>query len=147
MTVAGQTGSTTLRNGGGGAHGLDVKSLTALSRPEDGPFWIVAEGAGTSPPALNLSVLKYKDSVDDNDFVMIPVLDQSIGWDLRGKTVEIVTTRDFRSSIAPEVVAKLNERWKAYGIIWARVVESDALTIQIPQQPLTLNCMPKSLPR
>ena len=147
MAVANQAGSTTLRNGGGGAHGLDVKSLMALSHPEGGPFWIVAGGTGTSPAVPNFSVLKYEDTVNDNDFVMIPVLDQSIGWDLRGKTVQITTTRDFRSSIAPEVVQKLNEKWKDYGTVWARVVESDTLTIQIPQEPLTRNCMPKPLPR
>jgi hypothetical protein len=147
MAVTNQTGSTTLRNGGGGAHGLDIKSLMALSHPEGGPFWIVPGGKDTSPAVPNLSVLKYKGAVDDDDSVLIPVLDGSVGWDLRGKTVQIVTTRDFRSSIAPEVVAKLNEKWKAYGIIWAQVVESDTLTIQIPQVPLTRNCMPKPLPR
>jgi len=145
MTVAGQNGSTTLRNGSGGAHGLDVKSLMALSRPEGGPFWIVAGGTDTSPAVPNLSVLKYKGTVDDDDFVMIPVLDRSVAWDLRGKAVQIVTTRDFRSSIAPEVVEKLNERWKEYGTVWTRVVESNTLTIQIPQEPLTRNCMPKPL--
>jgi hypothetical protein len=144
MAVANQAGSTTLRNGGGGAHGLDVKSLMSLSRPEGGPFWIVTGGTDSSP---NLSVLKFPGTVDDNDFVMIPVLDQSIGWDLRGKTVQVTTTRDFRSSIAPEVVQKLNEKWKDYGTVWARVVESDTLTIQIPQEPLTRDCMPKPLPR
>src|SRR5262245_16911684 len=44
MTVAGQNGSTILRRGGGGAHGLDVKSLMTLSRPEAGPFWTVPGG-------------------------------------------------------------------------------------------------------
>jgi hypothetical protein len=60
--------------------------------------------------------------------------------DLRGKTVQIVTTRDFRS-IAPEVVEKLNEKWKDYGTVWARVVESDTVTFRIPEEPLTRNCM------
>src|SRR5262245_40125898 len=55
-----------------------------------------------------------------NDFVWSPVLDRSSGLDLRGKTVQIVTTRDFRK-LPPDVVEKLNENWKAYGIVWAGV--------------------------
>ena len=69
--------------------------------------------------------------------------------DLRGKTVQIVTTRDFRS-IVPEVVEKLNEKWKDSGTVWARVVESEPLTFQIPREPLTRSCLSRSkqqLPR
>lgn len=145
MAVSGQDGFTTLRNGGGGAHGLDTKSLMAQSRPEGGPFWIVPGGTDTSTEVPNFSVLKYKDSVDDDDFVMIRVLDRAAGLDLRGKTIQLVTTRDFRSSIAPDVVEKLNEKWKAYGAVWARVVESETLTLRIPQEPLTRNCISKPL--
>jgi hypothetical protein len=138
MTVDGQSGSTILRQGGGGAQGLDVKSLMALSRPEAGPFWTVTGGKGASPSVPDLSVMKFQDTIDD--FVIIPVLRPSSGVDLRGKTVQIVTSRDFRSSIAPEVVEQLNQKWKEYGIVWARVVESDAVTIRIPGEPLTRNC-------
>jgi len=139
MTVAGQNGSTILRRGGGGAHGLDVKSLMALSRPEAGPFWTVPGGKDTSSTVPELTVMKYRDTVYDDDAVMIPVLVRSSGSDLRGKTVQIVTTRDFRS-IEPEAVQTLNEKWKDYGTVWARVVESETLTFHIPQEPLTRNC-------
>lgn len=43
------------------------------------------------------------------------------------------------------VVATLNERWKDYGTIWAQVVESETLPIQIPQEPLTRNCLTPSI--
>jgi hypothetical protein len=141
MTVAGQNESTILRDAT--ISGPDVKSLMALSRPEDDFFWTVAGQKDGSPPALKLSVLKFSDTVDVDDFVAIPVLVRSSGLDLRGKTVQIVTSRDFRS-ITPEVVEKLNEKWKNYGTVWARVVESDTLTIHIPQAPLTRNCMPSN---
>ena len=52
------------------------------------------------------------------------MLDLSSGLDLRGKTVQIVMTRDFRS-LAPEVVEKLNEKWKDYGTVWTGVAESE----------------------
>ena len=97
----------------------------------------LARIAGNTAPKL--SVLKFKDTVEDTDFVVVPVVVRASGLDLRGKTIQIVTTRDF-GSIAPEVVEKLNEKWKNYGTVWARVAESDTLTIQIPQEPLTRNC-------
>jgi hypothetical protein len=49
-------------------------------------------------------------------------------------------TRDFRS-LAPEVVEKLNEKWKDYGTVWVGVAESETLTLRIPEEPLTRNCM------
>jgi len=137
MLVPGQNEPTILRNARIGAP--DVKSLLALSRPEAGPFWVIAGEKDASTTAPNLSVLKYKDTVEDNDTVLIPVLDRSSGLDLRGKTVQIAMTRDFRS-IPPNVVETLNEKWKDYGIVWAQVVESDTLTLRIPEQPLTRNC-------
>jgi len=135
MTVVGQSGSTILRNSGRSGGNFDEKSLMALSSPEAGPFLRV--GAGNTAPKL--SVLKFKDTVEDSDFVVVPVVVRASGLDLRGKTIQIVTTRDF-GSIAPEVVEKLNEKWKNYGTVWARVAESDTLRIQIPQEPLTRNC-------
>jgi hypothetical protein len=138
MTVAGQNGSTILRDATTSGGGLDLKSLMALSSPEAGPFWTVP--GGTVP---KLSVLKFKGTVDVDDFVVIPVLVRSSGLDLRGKTVQVVTARDF-GSLAPEVVEKLNEKWKDYGTVWARVAESDTLTLRIPEEPLTRDCRPPS---
>ncbi len=75
-----------------------------------------------------------------NEGVAIPVLDRSSGVDLRGKTLQIVATRDFRS-LTPDGVEKLNEKWKAYGTVWAGVAESRTLAIQIPANPPTRSCI------
>jgi hypothetical protein len=136
--LAGQNGSLIERKGGGGPQ-LDVKSLMALPGPEAGPFWIVDHGKDASL-STNLSVLRYKDAVDDNEFVLIPVIDSDAGVDLRGKTVQIAITRDFRSSIAPDVVVKLNEKWKDRGTVWTGVAESETISLQIPKEPLTRKC-------
>src|SRR5262245_58332050 len=131
MTVAGQNGSIVLRSVEGS---MDVKTVMAMSRPDTGHFSIIAGGKYAWSTGL--------------EGVVIPVLDRSSGWDLRGKTIQIVMTRDYRS-LAPEVVEKLNEKWKGYGTVWAGVVESEPLTFRIPAEPLTRNCMPpsSSLPR
>lgn len=123
MTVAGQTGSTVLRRARNG--GMDVKTAMAFSKPT-GPFSIVAGG---------------KDAwYTEVEGVVIAVLNHSSGVDLRGKTVQIAMTRDFRS-LAPDVAEKLNEKWKDYGTVWMGVAESETLTFQIPQKPPTRNCI------
>jgi hypothetical protein len=123
MIVAGQTGSIVLRNVGYG--GMNVNTVMAMSRPEL-PFSIIAGGKDALSTAP--------------EGVIIPVLDRSSGLDLRGKTVQIVTTRDFRS-LAPEVVEKLNEKWKDYGTVWTGVADSETMTFRIPEEPLTRNCI------
>jgi hypothetical protein len=123
MTVVGQNGSTVLRSVEGGS--MDVKTVMAMSSP-DIRFSIIAGG-------------KYGWSTG-SEGVVIPVLDRSSGLDLRGKTVQIVMTRDFRS-LAPEVVEKLNEKWKDYGTVWTGVAESETMTFRIPEEPLTRNCV------
>jgi hypothetical protein len=75
-----------------------------------------------------------------NEGVVIPVVDRSSGVDLRGKTVQIVMTRDFQS-LAPDVVEKLNAKWKNYGTVWTGVAESETLTIQVPANPPTRSCI------
>lgn len=124
MTVVGQNGSTVLRNVGGG--GMDVKTVMAMSSPDTRHFSIIAGGKYVWSTGL--------------EGVVIPVLHRSSGLDLRGKTVQIVMTRDFRS-LAPEVVEKLNEKWKDYGTVWAGVAESETVTFRIPEEPLTRNCV------
>ena len=57
----------------------------------------------------------------DLEGVVIPVVDRSCGLDLRGKTLQIVMTRDFRS-LPPDVVEKLNETGRT---IWTGVAESE----------------------
>jgi hypothetical protein len=123
MTVVGQNESTVLRNVGNG--GMDVKQVMAMSSP-DRRFTIIAGGKYVWSSGL--------------EGVVIPVLHRSSGLDLRGKTIQIVMTRDFRS-LAPEVVEKLNEKWKDYGTVWAGVAESETVTFRIPQEPLTRNCV------
>jgi hypothetical protein len=123
MTVTGQSGSTIVRNVGNGA--MDVKRVMAMSSP-DRVFTIIDGG-------------KYAWSTAPEG-VVIPVLDRSSGLDLRGKTIQIVITRDF-GALAPDVVEKLNEKWKDFGTLWTGVAESEPVTFQIPQEPLTRNCV------
>jgi len=123
MTVDGQNGSTVLRNATGG--GMDVKGVMALSSP-DRNFMIIAGGKYVWTTVL--------------EGVTIPVLDHSSGVDLRGKTVQIVMTREFRS-LAPDVVEKLNEKWRDYGMVWVGVAESNTLMFNIPPEPVTRNCI------
>src|SRR5262245_32858584 len=122
MTVAGQ--STILRNVGNG--GMDVKTVMAMSSPDAHSFPIIAADKYAWSTGL--------------EGVVIPVVDRSSGLDLRGKTGQIVMTREFRS-LAPDVGAKLNEKWKDYGTVWTGVAESATLTFQIPEEPVTRNCI------
>jgi hypothetical protein len=122
MTVDGQNGSTVLRNAT--REGMDVKGVMGLSSP-DRNFTIITGG-------------KYVWSTGVEG-VSIRVLDHSSRVDLRGKTVQIVMTRDFRS-LAADVVEKLNEKWKNFGTVWTGVAESNTLMFYIPPEPLTRNC-------
>src|SRR5215831_4924986 len=124
MTAAGQNGPIVLKSVEAGG-GMNVTRVMAMSSP-DGPFSIIAGG-------------KYAWSTG-SEGVVIPVLDRSSGLDLRGKTVQIVMTRDFRS-LAPEMVEKLNEKWKDYGTVWVGVAESETVTFRIPEEPVTRNCI------
>jgi len=123
MTVPGQNGATVLRNARN--DGMDVKRVMAMSGP-DAQFSIVAGGKNTWYTGL--------------EGVVIPVLERSSGLDLRGKTIQIVMTRDFRS-LEPELVKNLNEKWKAFGTSWVGVVKSNTMQFQIPKEPLTRDCM------
>ena len=138
MIVPGQNEPTILRDARTSVSGMDVDSLMALASPEAGPFWTVAGGQGASMPTL--SVLKFQGAFYQDDLVAIPVLVRSSGLDLRGKTVQIATTRDFRF-IAPDVVQKLNAKWKDRGTVWTQVAESETVTLHIPQEPLARNCL------
>jgi hypothetical protein len=126
MTVDGQNGSTDLRNATRGL--LDVKGVMALSAP-DSLFTIIAGGKYVWSTAL--------------EAVAIPVLRLSSGLDLRGKTVHLLMTREFRT-LAPDVVKALNEKWKDYGTVWTGVAESNSLIFNIPPEPLTRgSCNPQ----
>lgn len=125
MTVEGQNGSTVLRNATRG--GMDVKGVMAMSGP-DRNFTIIAGG-------------KYAWSTVQ-EWVVIPVRTRSSGVDLRGKTVQIVMTRDFLS-LPPDVVEKLNEKWKDFGTVWTGVAESNTMTLYLPKEPLTRDCTQK----
>jgi hypothetical protein len=103
---------------------MDAKGVMALSSP-DSLFTIIAGG-------------KYAWSTG-REWVMISVLNRSSGLDLRGKTVHIVMTRDFRS-LASDVVEKLNEKWKDSGTLWTGVAESNTVTFYMPKEPLTRHC-------
>jgi hypothetical protein len=121
MTVAGQGGSTLLRNA---TRGIDVKAVMALPRPD--ATFLVIDG---------------KRAVSSSSFegTVIPVLDLSHGVDLRGKTVQLVMTRDFQS-LSPQAEQKLNEKWKDYGTVWTGFVESNMMTLYISKEPLSRDC-------
>jgi hypothetical protein len=38
-------------------------------------------------------------------------------------------------------VEKLNEKWKDYGNVWMGTAESETMTLRIPAEPLTRNCV------
>jgi hypothetical protein len=59
--------------------------------------------------------------------------------DLRGKTVQLVMTRDFQS-LSSQAVQKLNEKWKDYGTVWTGLVESNTMTLYISKEPLSRDC-------
>ncbi len=141
ITVAGQNEPSILSDYPirGKAALRDEKSLLALSRPND-LFWIVTAQTNRPSDVAKFSPKFPPGDGEVDDFVAIPVMARSSGIDLRGKTIQIVISRDFRS-IAPEVVEKLNKNWKDYGTVWAQVVESDTLSFRIPDEPLTRNCM------
>ena len=122
MTLDGQNVSTVLRNATSG--GMDVKGVMAMSSP-DRLFTIIAGGKYAWSTGL--------------EGVVIPVLHRSSGLDLRGKTVHIVMTREFRS-LTSDVVEKLNEKWKDSGTVWTGVAESNTVTFYMPKEPLTRNC-------
>ena len=125
MTVVGQNGSTVLREMGNRNRRMNVNEVMALSSPNF-QFTIIAGG---------------KDGWSSgNEGVVIPVLDHSSGLDLRGKTVQIVMTRDFLS-LAPDGAARLSEKWKNHGTVWTGVAESNTLTLQIPKEPETRSCI------
>jgi hypothetical protein len=125
MTVAGQNGSTVLRTVQG--PGMDVNKAMAVPSPDARSGFSIIPGGNY---ALSTGA----------EGVLIPVVDRSSGVDLRGKTVQIMMTRDFRS-LTSEAVEKLNEKWKDYGRIWTGVTQSEAVTFRIPEEPLTKNCV------
>jgi hypothetical protein len=103
---------------------MDGKRGMAMSGP-DSLFTIIAGG-------------KYTWSTEPVG-VTIRVRDHSTGTDLRGKTLQIMMTRDFRS-LAADVVERLNAKWKDYGTVWTGIAESNTLTFNIPPEPVTRDC-------
>ena len=140
MNVAGENRTTIVRNWQGGS--MDAKQVMAMSRPDILPSRFSIVPGGKTESSTGPDLLQCLSAADrcTSTSLAIAVLNRSSGLDLRGKTVEIVTTVDYRS-LTPEVVEKLNEKWKDYGTLWARVVESNTLTFHIPQEPLTRNCL------
>ena len=128
-TVAGQNTPVASRRGGGGTKDVNNSSFST----------IMLEKAKTPTVGSDLfQCLTEKDANCSNAYMYIPVLDRSKGLDLRGKTVEIMMTRDH--SLAPDMVAKLKEKMKDYGTVFSGIVESKVVTFWIPIQPLTRNC-------
>ena len=140
MRAVGQPDFIVLRRGGGGSQGLDEKALTQAQRPTEG-FLVLAGRNNSAPEGMKLSVLKYKDDAEETyDYAHVPVVDRGSGVDIRGKTIEIVTTRELRVGVSPTLVSQLKAKWREYGIVWEGVIESEKLTFRIPEEPLTRDC-------
>jgi hypothetical protein len=128
VALPGQDGFTVLRQGGGGT--TDVNSSSFYTIP-------VERAASATGPDL-LQCLTATSPGCYGDFVMLPVLNRSTGVDLRGKTVQFVTTRDH--TLPPDMVTKLKEKLKDSGTVFSGVVESETVTFRIPDEPLTKSC-------
>lgn len=143
MMVSGQNDPTILRDTRNS--GVDLKTVLASStaRPA-GTFTIydfstLAGRASATAPEL-VQCLSDTDPGCVSDQVMIPILDRTSGLDLRGKTIQIMTTREH--SVAPDVVQKLNDKWKQYGTVWSGSVDAEPVTLRIPDEPSSRDCKP-----
>ena len=144
MTVSGQSEPTVLRNSTGG---VDITTVLASStaRPED-RFTVYGFSilSGRNPASADAPELAQCLSAADpgcvSDTVIIPILDRSSGLDLRGKTIQILQTREH--SLAPDSVQKLNEKWTQYGTVWSGVVDAEPLTLRIYDEPSPRSCTP-----
>ena len=85
-----------------------------------------------------LQCLSAKDPGCVSDQVTIAILDRSSGLDLRGKTVQIMMTREH--TLAADPLQKLQDRWNQYGTLWSGVVDAESLTLHIPDNPSARDC-------
>jgi hypothetical protein len=118
--------------------GLNVNAVTTPPHP-DAPFDSFSFSA---VPGGNLLCLLSKGPGCSSDTIVIPVVDHSSQLDLRGKTIQIVMTRDH--SLQPALLQKLTELWKASGTVWSGAVESSPLTFRIQDEPFVKNCWTSS---
>jgi hypothetical protein len=84
-----------------------------------------------------LQCLASTDPGCSRQYIYIPVVDRGTGLDLRGKTVEVVLTRDH--TIPADAVEKLKAKVKTEQVLSANV-ESQVLSIAIPSEPSTRDC-------
>jgi hypothetical protein len=143
ITVIAQNGPPIILRRAHRSSGVDVKAVMAMPRLDMAFDPIVFSTlAGRKDQSSTMPAwaqcLSGTEPGCISERVVIPVVDRSSGLDLRGKTVEIMTTRDH--PLAPEVVQRLNELWKDNGTVWAGVVESEPLTFRIPEEPLARDC-------
>jgi hypothetical protein len=95
------------------------------------------DGRPGNGPEL-LQCLSSSDLGCSRNYIYIPVLDRVAGLDLRGKTVQVVLTRDH--VLPPDAVEKLKAKLKTADPILSATVESEPLTIHIPSEPSTRDC-------
>ena len=143
VIVVGQRGSPIILRDAHRSGGVDVNSVIARPLPDAAfdPFGF-SSLAGRKPEVSAVPAwaqcLSAKEPGCISERIAIPVVDRSSRLDLRGKTIQILTTRDH--PLATEVVQRLDQLWKGDGIVWAGVVESEPLTFYIPEEPLARNC-------
>jgi hypothetical protein len=117
---------------------LDLNTVTTPPKP-DAPFDSYAFSA---VPGGNWSCVLVKGAGCTSDTILIPVVDHSSQLDLRGKTIQILMTRDH--PLQPALLQKLTELWKTTGVVWSGAVESAPLTLRIPDEPFVRNCWTSS---
>jgi len=137
MIVPGRNEPIVLRNAKYSSN-LDVNTVTTPPQL-DAPFDSYAFSA---VPGGNLICLLGKGAGCTSDTILIPVVDHSSQLDLRGKTIQIVMTRDH--PLQPALLQKLTELWKTTGRVWSGAVESAPLTFWIPDEPFVKNCWSSS---
>ena len=127
-TLVGQSEPIASRQGGGGTKDVNSPSFIIMRLEKVDP----------SKETELLQCLSAGDPGCTRDYIYIRVLDHSKGLDLRGKTIQIVSTHDH--SLAPEMLAKFKEKMKNSGTVFSGIVESEAVTFWISDQPLMRNC-------
>ena len=139
MIVPGQNAPTILRNAGGGTDPKTVLASATASPASAFSLYAFSILTPQNPAAPELlQCLSAKDPSCISDQVTIAIVDRASGLDLRGKTIQILMTREH--ALAPDVAQKLNDKWKQYGTIWSGAVDAEPLTIRVPDDPSPRDC-------
>ena len=137
MTVPGRNEPIVLRNAKYYSR-LDLNTVTAPPKLDTA----FDSNAFSAVPGGNLLCLLAKGPGCTSDTILVPVVDHSSQLDLRGTIIQIVMTRDH--PLQPALLQKLTELWKTSGTVWSGTVDSEPLTLRIPDEPFVKNCWASS---